>query len=390
MKEALRELLGEQNHEETQPPAWLNTYIAATTLIVAVFTAVIAVFGVFLGIFTIRRKEEIDKTAQEVQANRDKSNDLLQEAEKIKNELDEMHRKAQKQIEGLNIMAGNVEPESAAIPPKIAGGNYDPSIENEIKEAIVYQDNKQYELAKERWLAIANITKEQDKETAARAYFSAAYLIQAGYDKYKERDESTVNEVISLYSKALEMESDSPEAFVNRGNAKTMLEQYQDAIEDYNKALDIKDDDAKAFNNRGMAKANLEQHKDAIEDFTKALDIKGDYAEAFSNRGIAKAILELHQGAIEDFDKALDINRNNPKILTCRGIAKAMINQYINALKDYDKALDVDEDYIVAIINRGYTRQALGDFKGAKEDAKRALDIDEENEPAKTLLTMLN
>ena len=407
MKDAFRELLEEQTQhnqsaqrccEEPLPPSWLTPllWFAGTTIVL--FTALTAAFGIFLGLFTMRHKEDFDKTAREVQDAKIVVDGILREAKKIIVNLGAMHEYAQNTVEGISKIAQQADPETATIDIDMDTGtieidsNAEPFIKENVEKAIAHQDNQEYKLAKEKWLDIAGATK--NNTTAATAYCSAAYLTQAYDEKYKTRDKNIVNEVISLYNKALSRKPEAPaQILVNIGNAKAMLEQYQEAIEDYTKALDINPKDAKAFNNRGMAKAKLERTKDAIEDFNEALDIEGNYAEALSNRGNARAILGQYQDAIGDFDMALDempdTDPNKPKNLTSRGITKAMLKRYIDALRDYDEALSINEDYVIAIVNRGYTRGLLGDIQGAKEDAEKALQLDPSQEGAKQLLARI-
>ena len=341
IKEALRELQEEQaqnkqpeqqHREETQPPAWLNTYIAATTLIVAIFTAVIVGCGIYLIKYTWQQKKEIDATAQKVQ------------------------KTEEKLLHSIDAKSAQEHPDKAKeITAAAQRGEYETLIDRAIAGAITLQTDEQYELAKEKWLAIANITEEQDKETAARAYSSAAYLIQTYGDKYKNEDKDTISEVISLYDKA----------------------------------LSIKSDNTAILNNIGNAKADLGQFQGAIEDFDKALSIKPDYAEALYNRGNAKRRLGQHLEAIEDYDKALSIEPDDAETLNNRGTAKAHLGQWQNAMEDFNKALKINPDYANALNNRGRAKLILGDSQGAKEDAERALQIDPDQEKAKELLAMI-
>ena len=283
-KEEIKEALLELQEEQTPPPSWLTPLSWFAGITVAIFTALTAAFGIFLGLFTMRRKEEIDKTAREVQDDKDKSSDILREAVRIKDELDAVHKDAREKHEELSAMTAETAYENPGMAAKIAAQStegYESPIDKAIAEAIAYQTNEQYELATEKWLAIANITKEQDKETAARAYFSAAYLIQVYDDKYK--DEATVNEVISLYSNTLSINPDNTAALNNRGLAKAHLGQLQEAIEDYDKALSIRPDYAGILYNRGLARADLKQFQKATEDISKALNISPDLGKAISD-----------------------------------------------------------------------------------------------------------
>ena len=48
-------------------------------------------------------------------------------------------------------------------------------------------------------------------------------------------------------------------SYLNRGNAKASLKQYNEAIKDYNQAIKLNPKHAKAYNNRGSAKARLDR-----------------------------------------------------------------------------------------------------------------------------------
>ena len=69
-------------------------------------------------------------------------------------------------------------------------------------------------------------------------------------------------------------------------------------------------DHAEAYNNRGVAKNMLGQHDDAITDFDEAIRLSPNLAEAYTCRGIAKAASGLKDEAQKDFEIALELARN--------------------------------------------------------------------------------
>ena len=62
-----------------------------------------------------------------------------------------------------------------------------------------------------------------------------------------------------------------PDAYINRGNAKSKLGQYFAAIADYDIAIRLNPDDANAYYNRGIAKAQLNRTWEAKQDVRTAL-----------------------------------------------------------------------------------------------------------------------
>ena len=277
-KEEIREIVQQALAEQAEPPliSWIKIFLAAAALIVAVFTALIAAFGVSLIKFTRQHKEEIDKTAQE----------------------------AKEEIRSMTAKSVRENPDKAR---EIASSreDYETPIDKAIAEAVAYQTDQKYELATEMWLAIANVAKGHDNETAAIAFSSAAYLIQEYDNSYKSYDEDAIKKVISLYSKALRIEPYDADVLNNRGVARADLGQHEEAIEDYDEALKIDPDGADALNNRGVARMDLGQHKKAIEDFNKVLDIDSNCVDALYNRALSRLESNDLEGAKHDIKMAL-------------------------------------------------------------------------------------
>ena len=148
------------------------------------------------------------------------------------------------------------------------------------------------------------VAEESDNEQAAIAWFSVGYLSQDPDAK------------ILAYDQAIRLKPDYAAAYNNRGNAKSDLQQYKEAIADYDEAIRLKADYAKAYYNRGIAKDDLQQYKAAIADYDEAIHLKADYAVAYNNRGFAKKALGLKDKARKDFETALKLarNANNEKL----------------------------------------------------------------------------
>lgn len=310
-KEEIREIVqqvlaqqAQQQQAEPSLPSWLGPFLQYSAFIVAIFTALIVGAGVYLIKFIMAREKGMA--------------DAMLEIHETKQKLDVILEDAQKQHKELRAMTAEDVQQNPDKAEDIASRSedYEAPIDRAIAEAIAYQHDKKYELAKERWLAIANITEAQDKGTAARAYFSAAYLIQEYDNRYKSRDKATINYIISLYEKALGIDPNNVAALTNRGNTRAELGQHEAAIEDFDKALKIKPDYVEALNSRGLAKADLKRHQEAIEDFDKALEIKPDYAEALFYRGSVKSYMGQIQEAEKDYEEALRIKPSLGKIFS--------------------------------------------------------------------------
>ena len=96
----------------------------------------------------------------------------------------------------------------------------------------------------------------------------------------------------------------SADDYLNRGNTKYHLRDYQGAIADYSKAIEINPQYAYAYINRGNAKSDLGSYQGAIADYNKAIEIDPQDADAYYNRGNAKELVRDLKGACADWRKA--------------------------------------------------------------------------------------
>lgn len=77
-------------------------------------------------------------------------------------------------------------------------------------------------------------------------------------------------------------------------------QRWQEAITSYTKAIDLNSDSAEAYYNRAIAHIKLDHDQQAIVDLSKAIDLKPDYTEAYFMRGGVYAALGNHPQAIGD------------------------------------------------------------------------------------------
>ncbi len=102
----------------------------------------------------------------------------------------------------------------------------------------------------------------------------------------------------------------------NWGVLKYQMGDWPTAIDYFNKALIIDPDtkDFLIFSFRGNARSKMHQYSDAISDFDRAIDIKpenimdySNWVKNYFNRGVAKYYLNDLTGACKDWNKALGL-----------------------------------------------------------------------------------
>ena len=216
--------------------------------------------------------------------------------------------------------------------------------------------------------------KNYDKAIKINPQFAEAYvnrgLAEAKLGQYKE--------AIQDYDKAIEINPQFAESYVNRVSVKAKLGQYKEAIKDCDKAIEINPELAEAYVNRGSIKAKLGQYKEAIQDYDKAIEINPELAETYGNRGNAKAKLGQYKEAIKDYDKAIEINPELAGAYVNRGNAKFKLEQYEEAIQDYDKAIEINPELAGAYVNRGNAKDGLEQYGEAIQDYDKAIEINPE------------
>lgn len=154
---------------------------------------------------------------------------------------------------------------------------------------------------------------------------SCDFKSSADYNAEAEKleKEGKFTESIHLLNKAIEKDPKNIYALINRGVDKSILEDYNGAIEDYSKVIEIDSNNTLAFLNRGKNKKRIKDYYGAIEDFNKAIATKGgetlyiewnpnyfvntgyefdvDMEEIRFERGVAKYYIDSSKSAFNDF-----------------------------------------------------------------------------------------
>ena len=137
----------------------------------------------------------------------------------------------------------------------------------------------------------------------AKEYYSSAF---------NKDDKGDYTGAISDYTKAIELDPNYADAYVNRGISKHNLKDYKGAMSDYNKAIELNPNDAILYYNRGNLKGrNLKDYTGAISDYTKSIELDPNYADAYVNRGAAKELIGFLNGACSDWKKAANLGHTN-------------------------------------------------------------------------------
>ena len=219
--------------------------------------------------------------------------------------------------------------------------------------------------------------RNQDLHGDAYTYFYKGFACNKGADEATTVDQKweEYERAIEHYKKAIELKSDFPEAYMNRGVVYAEKRDFDRAIEDYNMAITLNPNYAEYYNNRGLAYNGKRDFDRAIEDFDMAIKLKPDYAEPYNDRGLAYNGKRDFDRAIEDFDMAIKLDPDSAKPYTNRGVAYKEKGDFDTAIKDYNMAIKLDPDFAEPYNNRGIAYAGKGDFDRAIDDYDIAIKL---------------
>ena len=118
-------------------------------------------------------------------------------------------------------------------------------------------------------------------------------------------------------------------------------ERYGDAIKKYTKAINLNPDSAEAYVGRGIAKSQLSKAGEASADFDKAIRIDPDYTDAYFYRGLVEGTLGDLVKSIASLTKVIELDPKHPDAYYVLGLTYQSLSDDKNAQANFDKAKEL-------------------------------------------------
>jgi tetratricopeptide (TPR) repeat protein len=116
----------------------------------------------------------------------------------------------------------------------------------------------------------ANLTLQQYAKGASAECYSDKDMMKLGFSKctrlIAQRD-------INHFSKVIEIDPGSYNAFMCRAFCKHLLKDYHGAVQDYEKVVELNPNYVLAYENMGMVKSYLHDYQGARNDLTRAIEL---------------------------------------------------------------------------------------------------------------------
>lgn len=159
-------------------------------------------------------------------------------------------------------------------------------------------------------------------------------FLNSGNTKMETKDYTGA---LADYTAAIQLNSDSTEAYIKRAQCHVLMKKYDKAIADYNKALKIKADTIKFLYLRGLAYNTAENYKMAFSDFTSVIKLNPNYYDAYMQRATSCEGIQNFKSAIYDYSEAIRIKPIDGIAYYKRGIANQDAKDN-SACKDFKMA----------------------------------------------------
>jgi tetratricopeptide (TPR) repeat protein len=164
---------------------------------------------------------------------------------------------------------------------------------------------------------IGSVYLQQNKNAEARETFEHVLTLHAGYPDTMPNTwnnlgilatrGSRMDEAVSYFQHALELNPDYLIALNNLGNAYRELQQWDKAREALEHAIAVGPEDAEANYNLGMVDAQTGDNARAEQFLKKALQYRPDYPEALNNLGILYVRTQRVDDAVSLFEQCMNI-----------------------------------------------------------------------------------
>jgi tetratricopeptide (TPR) repeat protein len=150
------------------------------------------------------------------------------------------------------------------------------------------------------------------------------------------------------------------------------LGEMQDAIGKFDRAIAINPQYFQAYIERGNVKDAIHDYPGAIADYTSAISIDPKAAPAYYNRGTVLSQSGKHEAAIVDYKKAIAINPQYAQAHLNLANELDDLNDVVGAMINYDRAILLKPNYALAYLNRGIMHERAGNRVLAINDLRQA------------------
>lgn len=177
-----------------------------------------------------------------------------------------------------------------------------------------------------------------------------------------EHQRGNLNGASDAFSRAIELDPNHTDAFVNLGLVKKTLGDTTSAIALYKKALSLHPQEINALNNLGNLYLHLNDPKAGLTILKKGVSMYPNSKELLSNLGLAYKLLSNFDRAAECLTRAIKLGASTSNVLLNLGIVLDQLRRGSEAIKWFEKIPLDDSLGQMALARRATLYAASFDF----------------------------
>jgi tetratricopeptide (TPR) repeat protein len=199
-----------------------------------------------------------------------------------------------------------------------------------------------------------------------------ASLMAQGADAFKAKNYDVA---IGVFSKAIQLDTNYPNAYFARGWAYEMDNQSKKALADMDQVLRLTSSNY-AYLLKGRIFLEEKMVDKAIDSFSQAVRLDPSYSESYANRGYAYFVANDYNEAIADYSRALQIKTNSASIYNLRADAYIAVGRTNDAIADYNKSIALEPNNASVFTSVGFLYGQTGNYKAGVANCEKAINID--------------
>ncbi len=147
-----------------------------------------------------------------------------------------------------------------------------------------------------------------------------------------------------------------PEAYLRRGFLyRNNFRDSEKALVDFFKAIELDSNSINAYRSRAFTYYHLEEYENALADYNKVIEIDPEDAFSYWRRGDIYRCTGEYDKALTEYNRSIKMDLKYYFVYNSRGLIYFIQGQYEKALKDFKKAISKQPSYYQqAYNNAGY------------------------------------
>ena len=193
-----------------------------------------------------------------------------------------------------------------------------------------------------------------------KTYSKTLYLLGLAHGSISKHLEAK-----NFFYKSLKNDPDNHYIYYNSAKALSELNLDFESLKYHKKAIDLNSNSFESWLNYGISFKKIKDFNSAIECFKKTINLNSNDSRSFSQLGEIYIDIKDYNKALEYFERSLSINPLSSETMTNIGIVYKNIKNFDKSLSYHLNAVKINSNNAEAYSNLGTTYRGMFKFKDA-------------------------